>query len=341
MTTEERLALRVALQIHQRLKLKELQVPEPRLDELWRAMKSCQAWANKWSMAKRRGWHLAATDIQRNLAYALDDCAVRLTMMSELFRRPEPPTPTIKDVQQEYLALRFDFDDVTWDRRNQRLSVTTQPIVLERVPLGRFEIRLDLRQLGDYTPYRVIALDPNPAASNSRVTHPHVYDQQLCEGEAKHAIKRTLQESRFTDFFQLVSQTLQTYNESSPHVRLSQWGGESCEECGQYCSDDWRCPSCDRTICDSCTANCIKCLLSKCFDCMHACSLCDRMVCSDCLQSCAKCRRRCCPECFVTTMCEKCHEQNHIANSRENDTEVAATGPNATGRDMLGAGAPI
>jgi len=340
MTTEERLALRVALQIHDRLRSTQSeQVPKSRLDELWQAMDNCRAWANKWSMAKRRGWHLSAADIERNLAFALDDCAARLAMMSELLRRPEPPTPTIKDVQQEYLALRFDFDDVAWDRRNQRLSVTTPPIVLERVPLGRFEIRLDLKQLGDYTPYRVIALDPNPAASNSRV--PHVYDQFLCEGEAKYAIKRALQESRFTDFFQLVSQTLQNYNESSPHVRLSQWGGESCEECGQYFSDDWRCPNCDRTICDSCTANCTKCLSNKCFDCMYRCSACDRTVCSDCLQNCPKCTTQFCPECLVNNLCEKCHEENHIANSRENDTEVAATGSNATGRDMLRAGAPI
>ena len=81
--------------------------------------------------------------------------------------------------------------------------------------LGPFEIRLDWGSLSDPNPYSVVALDPNSAASNDEVTHPHVKDEHLCEGEGHSAIRAALAECRLLDFFMLVSQVLHTYGQGS------------------------------------------------------------------------------------------------------------------------------
>jgi len=61
----------------------------------------------------------------------------------------------------------------------------TEPIVLEGIDLGRFEIALDAGSgpHHEWATYEATALDANPAVSDSEVTHPHVQAGQLCEGE--------------------------------------------------------------------------------------------------------------------------------------------------------------
>src|SRR5690606_20967014 len=107
--------------------------------------------------------------------------------------------------------------------RAGRLSVTTEPITLEGVYLGPFRIELDVDDLaaGECADYRVIALEPNPAASNCDVTHPHIQDEQLCEGEGRPLIRRALGEGRILDFFEFVASVLRAYNPESPYVSLS------------------------------------------------------------------------------------------------------------------------
>jgi hypothetical protein len=46
--------------------------------------------------------------------------------------------------------------------------------------------------------YRVIAKDAHPAESRENVTHPHVMDEVLCEGDGKHGIRRALSEGGCT-----------------------------------------------------------------------------------------------------------------------------------------------
>ena len=96
---------------------------------------------------------------------------------------------------------------------------------------GPFEIRLDWRQLGSATPYRVVALDPHPAAKDTDVTHPHVQEEQLCEGEGRSAVRAALAEGRLYDFFLLVSQLLHTYGRGSAYVELDNWDGIPCDDC--------------------------------------------------------------------------------------------------------------
>jgi hypothetical protein len=64
------------------------------------------------------------------------------------------------------------------------------------------------------------------------VTHPHVCNGQLCEGDGAAPIKAALGSGRLLDFFVLVGQILETYNDASAHVTLDNWEGRSCNDCG-------------------------------------------------------------------------------------------------------------
>ena len=59
---------------------------------------------------------------------------------------------TAHDIYQDLVALRQEFEELDYDLRERRLSVVTEPIVLEGVYLGPFEIRLQwARPMGMYS----------------------------------------------------------------------------------------------------------------------------------------------------------------------------------------------
>jgi hypothetical protein len=62
---------------------------------------------------------------------------------------------TIGEVYEDLLALEVDFEACDFDFRGRWLSVTTEPITLENVYLGPFEIRLDWGRAGSDSAYRV------------------------------------------------------------------------------------------------------------------------------------------------------------------------------------------
>ena len=139
-------------------------------------------------------------------------------------------------LDQEPVSLRLVHDELRqlgqefgrFALRDGCLCVETEPIELEGVLLGAFEIQLSLEQLasGDTErALRIRALDPNPAASNEAVTHPHVNDERLCTGDAATALNASLRAGRICDFFLVVQSVLQTYNPESPYVALDQWHG--------------------------------------------------------------------------------------------------------------------
>ena len=72
----------------------------------------------------------------------------------------------------------------------------TGPIELEEIYLGSFRIELHWDQIDRQRAYEVIATDPNPPDGDDRVTHPHVRDQVLCEGEGATSIKAALSHRR-------------------------------------------------------------------------------------------------------------------------------------------------
>jgi hypothetical protein len=187
------------------------------------------------TLAQERGWHAAASLLAIDLADTCRDFHRRLeTAFRGMDARNVPRLqPTVSAIYRDLLALRQEFGEVEIDLAAREVAVTTDTIELEGVSLGDFQIRLTWSEIGHGSqPYRVVALDPHPPARRDDVTHPHVQDEKLCEGEGRPAIAAALAESRFYDFFLLVDQLLHNYGRGSAYVELDQWNGVPCSDCG-------------------------------------------------------------------------------------------------------------
>ena len=71
--------------------------------------------------------------------------------------------------------MEKEFDSIDFDNSENAISVVTDPITLDDVPLGPFKIQLRLGKLGELykdRPYRVITPNPNPATTDEGVSHP-------------------------------------------------------------------------------------------------------------------------------------------------------------------------
>lgn len=273
---------------------------------------ACLRIARQIRRAELRGWHLAAAELSSDLRHTLASfesqaSAILRELPSSIVT--ERMTST-SDVYEDLVALGEEFEELNYDRNGRWLSVTTEPLELEGVFLGPFEIRLDWRR-GELT-YRVIATDPHPPQSRENVTHPHVMDDLLCEGEGKHAIRQALAQGRLLDFFTLVAGILRNYNPESPFVELALWYGQSCSDCGAVVSEDdyYVCQKCGSAVCPGCELSCSGCDDSCCSECGTSCSACDDGYCQSCLQRCQQCRAGVCSGCLdEQERCPKCHEE--------------------------------
>jgi hypothetical protein len=285
------------------------------------------------ALAQERGWHLAASSLATDLAQACRDFHRQLdTVFRDLAARNVPGfPPSVSAVYQDLRALRHEFGEVEIDLKAHELAVTTNTVQLDGILLGEFEIRLnwsDIRQVSQ--PYRVVALDPHPAARREDVTHPHVQDERLCEGEGRAAIATALADSRFYDFFLLVDQILHNYGRGGGYVELDAWDGVPCSDCGTSLGEDDRyyCHACNSTLCVSCSPSCPGCDNSFCSSCLRQCAACGYDYCSNCLESCTVCRKRFCENCREGRVCASCYEELHPEepqNDTSNDSPAEAT----------------
>jgi hypothetical protein len=273
------------------------------------------------------------------IQHQLDDC--------------QQAPPKLADVLAELTQAEDEFDQaVKFERAAKTLSLTTDRIVLEDLDLGRFEIQMRLDELGRASQgraYQVIAKEPNPASGNDHVPHPHVSHDTLCEGDAMAAIRSSLVAGRLCDFFTLVRSVLTTYNPDSPYVRLDEWDGTPCYDCGasigsddlffcERCEHDYcescigscrvcgttscyecmtRCESCDRMYCEACGGSCDECGESVCKSCLIECSACGSKVCDACLKACKGCNRRLCQSCVTDELCKECAEKQQPTKPEE------------------------
>ncbi len=302
--------LKAAQSIHRQLTgtTAELAVPDlPR--QLWqhvRVTANCVAKAQVW------GWQQAARVKSRELLNGLDELqrAVNL-LIGELQDRLQPlPVATPAELYADLVALEQERFEVQIDLDQHQLCVTTEPIELERIHLGRFAIRLDWQPRHATRHYRIVPLEPNPAAANDAVTHPHVNDEILCEGDGRASIARALATGRLYDFFTIVDRLLHTYAPGRAYVELDQWHGFSCHDCGCVVNEEenYSCSRCEETICADCLSCCSHCDQSCCSRCSDSCRLCDEPTCSSCLDRCHECKSLVCPHCVTNNLCIQCHE---------------------------------
>jgi hypothetical protein len=300
----------------------------------------CQSLVHRIHLSRSRSWKHAAALLEDRLERALSRCSERLQEISRHISssgRVSPPQ-TAREIFRDLVALSDEFEAVTIDVPNQTLSVTTEPIVLEEIGLGPFEIRLHWDRIGERRPYEVVALEPNPARESGDTTHPHVRGEQLCEGDGQMSIERALQAGRLLDFFQVVSRILDTYNSSSAYVSLSGWDGSPCADCGDLLGEDdeYACDHCGDMLCRECLTACERCDAICCHTCTNYCRGCEAQICSRCQQDCSGCQRLLCSQCLSETgLCQECQEKRDAESINEDDTPpVEAEAPVApTARD--------
>lgn len=278
--------------------------------------------------AIQRGWQLTVQRLQEEVEGVAADLIERLQREygqpeSPIQQQPQPST--LHDIYSDLAALYDEFEEVEIDLKQRRLSVTTEPIVLEGVHLGPFQIVFRWDRIGGPTPYHVIAVDPCPASDGSSTVHPHVSYEALCEGEGQGPIQKALKHGRLLDFFTLVRQILTTYNPRSAYVTLDRWNGVECRDCGMVASPD-ESTSCDRChidICLDCSSRCGECEELCCGGCRRSCFACGQDFCTECLSPCSECGEEFCSECLDNERCGSCRREESNLDLDEQIPEVA------------------
>ena len=349
LSAERRPLWRAAAMIADRLSRRRNRssLPQPPADA-WERLLTTDGYLK---LALEKGWQHAAVEAKCDV----DAAYYGLVRKLEEYSRDvdalagEQCRQTEADIFRDLVALEEEFDEMEIELDESAISVTTGNIVLEGLDLGRFQIVLSWNLIGEPHPYLVKALDPNPAGSDSTVTHPHVRDEALCEGDGQQAVSNALREGRLLDFFILVRQILETYNEDGPFVRLSRWDGVACRDCGYSESDDdaSSCEACEADICGDCGSSCRTCSRTICSGCQTCCAGCDETCCERCLKICAGCDEQFCELCLEIDVCEACRAENEENNENEENPnhddpdkragdDRGATGIGKTGVDAGG-----
>ena len=302
----QKLLLRAALALERR------RAPPPPFTELpFAAWQDCLRHSQLLAQTESRQWRAAREECRRQLYGRLCELRYQLdAAVSELNDRSEIRQATAREIYEDLVALEAECPALRIDLKERELGVTTEPITLDEVPLGAFEIVVTWSKSGGVLDYRVVALYPNPSSVNEGVTHPHVCDEDLCEGEGAAAIRRCLASGRLWDFFAVVNRTLATYNSGSAFVTLDRWEGLSCSRCGHYPERNYMstCERCDCDLCDECSDSCGTCGNCCCDDCSAPCRGCHDNFCGACLRRCHTCPNHFCEECLNDGNCNRCRK---------------------------------
>ncbi len=326
---------RLASEIRQSLVKATSCASSDRIDtDAWASIERLQRLRDK---ANSRGWLLAEQRLRDRLRRGLDSFCRGAMRVADNLTGPLQPCSvlSVHEIMRELTALNDEFKDVNWDRKRHTFSVTTDDIVLDEVCLGPFEICLDLRYLCQSHPYRVVAKDPHPASTSDSTTHPHVQSEHLCEGDGYAAIKRSIADGRFYDFFMIVRQVLETYNPGNAYVTLDDWHGVECLACGDTVdrSNCDNCNRCEYSVCHDCRQVCPGCDETHCNDCMACCHGCDDDYCKDCLTCCSGCGESFCDHCLTEENCDDCLD---IEASTEAEAESPESSVHALRMGQIG-----
>ena len=281
---------------------------QPPPDLPWSAWQRLSEAVRCGSQADHRGWRRARDERWRQADGEFDVLLSDLRALRQgLQLRRRTKLPQLADLYAELVAAHDEFDGVAVD--DSEIYVTTDPITLEGVYLGSFEIRLNLARLDEQEPYRIVAVEPHPAQSSSETTHPHVHCEKLCLGDGKAPVAAALAEGRLYDLFQLLRQILLTYGPDSAYTSLESWHGTPCGECDDTVDEDelYLCRGCETSLCGDCARVC-DCGASHCHDCATSCYACEETTCSRCLSACEVCESEFCPHCLEEGLCHACQE---------------------------------
>tara|TARA_R110000868_G_scaffold123899_1_gene327814 strand:- start:2984 stop:3949 length:966 start_codon:yes stop_codon:yes gene_type:complete len=294
----------------------------------------CERLLRKRQQTQRKGWDSAASKLERELKTGVTQLIQQLTTLYQDLSSDASKQQifSVKELYAELQALEEEFGEVNLDLREQSISINTEPIELEGVYLGPFEIRLKYANLkmDNGAPYRVFARDPHPAFTNDCVTHPHVQSDVVCEGDGRQVIRRSLEQGRLFDFFTMVTSLLGTYNPDSPYVALGDWDSVECTECADVIAANaqTRCDNCEITLCSGCAKDCSDCDCPFCHECLSYCDGCHGNCCSSCLRQCMQCHADCCQRCLLENeRCSDC-DAEELEETEEELPETQASTAN-------------
>lgn len=308
---------------------------EQQLTYVTTTVDQCAVTRRKLAKAVARRYFGAAKRLRRRAENLLNDLRIQLDTAARSVGTTPAPVPRLGDVLRELDQLADEFGSWHFDRDDQAICVLTDPIELDGLYLGPFEMRLILAsfdQLRMAPPLTVIAKDPHPAGNAEHVTHPHVSDERMCAGDAVTPMASALETGRICDFFMIVRSVLTNYNPDSPYVAIEDWEGECCADCGGTIYEDDRCTCelCDQTYCNECMGMCRNCDCPTCLGCLKQCTFCDEWACRDCMKTCSDCGEACCSACLNEDFCPECHERNESDDQEteeETNEDVQATAP--------------
>jgi hypothetical protein len=280
-------------------------------------------------------WYASAQRFRSRICRLINDISYILQRNKQLLDVPEHNIPKLSILVAELKQLQQDCGNTDFDRDKNTISVVTDPIELDDIYLGPFKVQLEINKLSELhkgSPYYCIALEPNPAATSEDVTHPHVSNEKLCEGDGSVSIRTALEQGRLCDFFTMVKSILNTYNPDSPYVALHDWEGTPCYDCGYTCDQEncYYCPFCDRDYCESCSSYCRICEETVCLGCGGQCPHCEELVCPNCISNCSKCEELCCKECLEENLCPNCLEERNSNEESEEKNENKTTDRSGT-----------
>jgi hypothetical protein len=299
--------------------------------------------SRKVALALSRDWLAASEECCKSVARHLDQIPYSVSKLESLLDRRHKEVPSLGTILAELKAIQEEFDDVAFNVEEGALSAITEPITLEDTYLGPFRIALyldKLREIHQKIAYYIIAVEPHPSAKDEAITHPHVSNEVLCEGDGAAAIRAALEDGRLCDFFVMVRGILNTYNPDSPYISLADWDGVACYDCGYVMDDEsvYYCSRCDNAVCDQCSRVCTDCGEVICNECSSHCEICDRSLCPKCAKTkCSECESICCESCITEGLCPDCQKAKEQEDEEE-QTEIMDETTTTDGREIAAMG---
>ncbi len=264
----------------------------------------------------QRGWPTATSSVQLAISRTIEalqasllDCQRTIATMPNRSRVSRQ-----REIFADLQALCDEFPSVTLDLHRGELTVETHSIVLEEIDLGPFAIVLTLAPSKPTLTYAVFARQPHPPTVTTRRLIRMFVTTRFAKAKGDHPSTQRSPKGLF-DFFVLVRQILETYNPASAFVRLSDWQGVSCTECGQFdrAEELTYCHECETDLCYDCAIACEECGRDGCSRCQRSCHDCQRDLCEACIGTCPACAERICSECL----------EDHSSNcSEKNDAQT-------------------
>ena len=273
-------------------------------------------------VAGSRGRGLQGTGQQSSLAWPVTSASIE-----DAANRLDVPIPSLSELVAELRQAEKEFGQLSYDRKKQFVAVATEPIELEGVYLGEFEIRLLLaRPMQSARPGGNVSDRGLRSPSGRKRRNGHASPRPGRTASAPAMRQRpSVCPDRRPDLRLLPVGQVRA-GRIQPAVALCPAG-----QVGRHCLLRLRLhhrqrrilllPSCENDFCEECMSYCRRCDDSYCQGCLTECTACEDSVCSGCLTRCPDCRRAICQTCLEENQCP-CQQEKENHNGP--DTTAAA-----------------